>query len=120
MSYDICLTDPVTREPLKVDVPHFMQGGTYAINGTTAMWLNITYNYSPIFRKPEVLGQEGLRSIYGMSGAKSIPMLEKAIAALGDDVNSDYWYPSEGNAKKALCQLLALAQMRPDGIWDGD
>ena len=28
--------------------------------------------------------------------------------------------PTEGNAKKALAQLLAFTQMRPDGIWNGD
>ena len=24
---------------------------------------------------------------------------------------------TEGNAKRALCGLLAFAQMRPDGVW---
>lgn len=48
-------------------------------------------------------------------------MLEKAISALGDDVDdSDYWHATEGNAKRALYGLLALAKMRPDGVWDGD
>ena len=47
--------------------------------------------------------------------------LEKAIAALGDDVDdSDYWNATEGNAKRALYGLLAFAKMRPDGVWDGD
>nr|DAE13757.1 MAG TPA: hypothetical protein [Siphoviridae sp. ctQqU1] len=45
----------------------------------------------------------------------------KAISALGDDVDdSDYWRATEGNAKRALCGLLAFAKMRPDGVWDGD
>ena len=39
---------------------------------------------------------------------------------LGDDVSSNYWEPTEGNAKAALLKLIALAEMRPDGIWDGD
>lgn len=26
----------------------------------------------------------------------------------------------EGNAKRALLQLLTMARMRPDGVWDGD
>jgi hypothetical protein len=55
-----------------------------------------------------------------MTGADSIPILEKAIAQLGDDVDEDYWEPTEGNAKRALSQLLALAKMRPDGVWTGD
>lgn len=31
-----------------------------------------------------------------------------------------YWEATEGNAKRALLQLLAMARMRPDGVWDGD
>lgn len=30
------------------------------------------------------------------------------------------WEPTEGNAKRALLQLLAMARMRPDGVWNGD
>lgn len=118
MSYDISLTDPVTHEILHIEVPHQMRGGTYAIGGTTEMWLNVTYNYGAHYRR--VMGAEGIRAIYGMTGAESIPVLKSAIGALGDDVDEDYWEPTEGNAKSALCKLLALAQMRPDGVWDGD
>lgn len=49
-----------------------------------------------------------------------IQILENAINQLGDDVDPDYWEPTEGNAKRALLKLLAMAKMRPDGIWDGD
>lgn len=34
--------------------------------------------------------------------------------------NEDYWEPTAGNAIKPLYQLIAFAQMRPDGIWGGD
>lgn len=120
MSYDITLNDQVTKEVIQLDNPHFMAGGTYVAGGTTELWLNVTYNYGPIFRRPEVLGDDGIRTIYGMTGAESVPVLQKAIAALGDDIDQDYWNATDGNAKKPLCQLLAMAQMRPDGIWDGD
>lgn len=120
MSYDIELKDPVTKETLVLEHPHFIQGGTYALNGTTEMWLNITYNYSRFYYRPDVFGENGIRSLYGMTGAESIPVLKKAISALGDDVSPDYWEATEGNAKKPLCSLLAFAQMRPDGVWDGD
>ena len=56
----------------------------------------------------------------GMTGAESIPVLQNAIANLGDDTDQDYWKATDGNAKRSLCQLLAMAKMRPDGIWDGD
>jgi hypothetical protein len=120
MSYDIYLVDPVTREVLQIKEPHMMQGGVYQLGGTTEMWLNITYNYGRFYYQENVLGEKGVRTIYGMTGAESIPVLEKAIANLGNDVSKDYWEATEGNAKKALFQLLALAKMRPDGVWEGD
>ena len=54
------------------------------------------------------------------AGAPVRPLLDRAISMRGDDVDDDYWKPTEGNAKRALCQLRALAQMRPDGLWVGD
>lgn len=121
MSYDIYLCDNVTHKPLKADSTHFIAGGMRAMGGTKELWLNVTYNYGHFYYRPEVFGENGIRSIYGKTGAESIPMLEKAISALGDDVDdSDYWHATEGNAKRALYGLLAFAKMRPDGIWDGD
>ena len=92
MSYDIRLCDPVTHETLKTDVPHDMRGGTYAMGGTTGLWLNVTYNYGKHYYR--VLGDKGIRTIYGMTGAESIPVLEAAATK--------------------------LARLRPDGVWDGD
>ena len=118
MSYDISLLDPVTRDVLNADAPHQMIGGTYRPGGTAELWLNVTYNYAPHFRR--VLGDDGIRSIYGMTGAESIAVLEGAAARLADDASDDYWEATEGNAKRALFQLAAMARTRPDGVWDGD
>lgn len=119
MSYDISLRDPVTREVIELDEPHFMAGGTYCPGGTTELWLNVTYNYGEIYKR--AFGDErGIRSIYGLTGAESIPVLEAAAASLGDDVSERYWDATEGNAKRPLLQLAAMARMRPDGVWDGD
>ena len=118
MSYDISLCDPVTHETLLVDHPHQIRGGTYAMHGTQEAWLNITWNYGPHFRR--ILGEKGIRAIYGMTGAESIPVLKAAADQLSDDVADDYWEPTEGNAKRALFGLIALAQLRPDGVWEGD
>lgn len=118
MSYDIRLIHPVTQHALEADAPHQITGGTYAIGGTRELWLNITYNYSDILQR--VLGPKGIRTFYGLTGAQSLPLLEAAIAQLGDDVDDDYWQPTDGNAKTALCGLRAFAQLRPDGIWKGD
>lgn len=118
MSYDIELCDPVTREVIELDEPHQMRGGTYCVGGTTELHLNVTYNYGVFYYR--VMGEKGIRTIYGLSGAESIPILEAAISQLGNDVDPNYWEATEGNAKRPLYQLLAFAKMRPDGIWDGD
>lgn len=118
MGYDIHLRDPVTGNALEAESPHQVRGGTYAVGGTTKLWLSVTYNYWAHFRR--VFGEEGIRSIYGKTGAESIPMLQAAMAQLGDDVDPDYWKATEGNAKQSLAGLLAFAQLRPDGVWNGD
>jgi hypothetical protein len=118
MSYDIDLLDPVTKEVLQLDEKHQMTGGTYAIGGTKDASLNITYNYADFFYK--TLGDKGIRTIYGMTGADSIKILMDAANQLEDDVSDNYWDATEGNAKRALLHLIALAQLRPDGVWQGD
>lgn len=118
MSYDIDLLDPYTRDVIILDEKHQMKGGTFVDGGTRHASFNITWNYGDHFRK--ILGDQGIRIIYGMTGAESIPVLEKAISQLGDDVDVDYWKPTEGNAKKALYCLIKLARIRPDGLWNGD
>ena len=140
MSYDIYLRDRVTKETVHFDTPHQMTGGTYAVGGTTEAWLNVTYNYAQWYYKDGVFpnnGEDnsGIRSIYGLSGADSIPVLEHAIKVLEsmtedlsekeiqeykDGGASGYWTPTRANAIRPLYQLLAMAKMRPDAEWDGD
>lgn len=115
MSYDCYLVDPVTRKTLETKFNHEIIGGTFAVGGTRELWLNITANYYEYLEK--VL-DGGIPSLEGKTGAESIPLLERAISLLGDDVSENYWEATEGNTKKALCGLLALAQMRPDGVWE--
>lgn len=140
MSYDISLKDPVTKETIQFDAPHQMAGGIYALGGTAEARLNVTYNYAKWYYKDGVfptIGEEnkGIRTIYGMSGAESISVLENAIKTLEnmtEDLTAEeiqeyadggaggYWTPTMENAIKPLYQLLAMAKMRPDGVWDGD
>jgi hypothetical protein len=118
MSYDISLHDPRTKEILHAAQPHQLRGGTFVAGGTTALELNVTYNYATIFYR--VLGERGIRTIYGMTGAESVSVLEKAAAMLKDEKDEDYWKPTEGNAKAALAGLIELAKMALDGVWEGD
>lgn len=132
MSYDLGLKCPITNEWLVLDAPHMMCGGTYCLSGESRARVNITYNYAKIYEvvlTPREFKHDyarddgrlhGIRSIYGLTGAESIPILKEAIAKLKDDVTDRHWDATEGNAKASLLQCLALAQMRPDGVWDGD
>jgi hypothetical protein len=115
MSYDVSLLDPVTRKVIVLDQAHRMYGGTYVVGGTRCAELNITYNYHKHFSR--VL-DGGLNAIYGRMAAEVIPLLKEAASKLKDDVSENYWEPTEGNAKAALLQLLSLASLRPDGIFD--
>lgn len=118
MSHDIYLNEPDSKVTIEFKKKHDRAGGTHISDGTTMAWLNITYNYAVHFYAH--IGQKGIRTIYGLTGEESIPILEQAIKRLGDDVNDDYWKPTEGNAKRALIGLLSFAKERPDGIWSGD
>lgn len=121
MSYDIYLVDH-SGETIHFKHTHQCAGGTHVVGGTAKAWLNITYHYRPIFRSK--FGEEGIRSIYGLSPSESIPILTKAIDQLGDDIDQDYWTATEGNAKQSLIQLRLLAQAAVkegiDCVWKGD
>ena len=116
MSYDIHIVDADGKQLFANH--HQLRGGTYAVGGTNELWLNVTYNYSGHFRR--VLGEKGIRSIYGMRCADAIPILQAAAQRLQDDAVDDYWAAIEGNVKAALLDLAALGQLAPDGFFDGD
>lgn len=116
MSYDISLINPITTETIQADELHLFMGGTYAAGGTTELWLSVTYNYAHIFSR--ILGNGGIRKIHGMTGAQSIPVLKHAAAQLDGATSQNYWAATEGNAKAALLQLVELAALGPDGVWD--
>ena len=114
MSYDCYLKDPVTGETLRAKTEHFIRGGIYCLSGCNDLWLNVTFNYAPVIAKVMPCGIKGLD---GKTAVDTIPLLEQAVAKLGDKTNDDYWKATEGNVKRALNGLLAFAKMRPDGVW---
>ena len=124
MSYDIRIKRH-DGTAVQLRERHNCTGGTYALGGTREAWLNVTYNYSAIFHR--LLGEDGIRTIYGMNIKQARPVLESAIAKLGDaKPDADYWKACDGNAKKALQNLVALTDLAitdyPDDemLWDGD
>ncbi|WP_036612689.1 hypothetical protein [Oribacterium sp. P6A1] len=45
---------------------------------------------------------------------------EETEIDVNEGPNSDYWTDTAANAIKPLYQLLVFAELRPDGVWDGD
>ena len=95
-------------------------GGTYcADKDFHDAWINITYNYSDIFYN-HGLGiyykkeyPESIKYLEGKLASEVVKILTRVIPTLGDDVDDDYWKPTEGNAKKALINLLTIAVAVP-------
>ena len=45
---------------------------------------------------------------------------EEISYEISEGPNTNYWEATAANAMKPLFQLIAMAELRPDGIWDGD
>lgn len=144
MSYDINIVDPTTGETIETADPHHIAGGTYQVGGTTRLWLNITYNYSPFYYRAETLGAStaeseiiesgGMYSLEDLTIPEARERVLRAINALRDeDIDMDgnpyqpvetfdgdtlhatnYWAPTERNARRALKNLLAILLLAPD------
>lgn len=96
-----------------------MHMGNMQIGGETEAHINITYNYGPIFR--DVIDKDqSIRWLYGKKAKDTIEVLTKAITSLKNEFSENYWDCTEGNVKLALMNLLELALMYPEGIWEGD
>ena len=114
MSYDIDIVDRRNKEVITLDNPHYITGGTYQVGGTKELSMNITFNYSSFINKAL---KGGIKGLDGKPVADTIPEIEKAILSLKDDAVPDYWAKTEGNARKALINLLKLAKLAPEGEW---
>ena len=112
MSYDVYFCDPVSKEVIELDEPQFMRGGTYAVGGTKMLALNVTYNYYKNYAPHSF----SIKDLDGKTAVDAIPDLDRVIGLLGDETDSDYWKPVDGNAKRALIQLRTMAKMRPDAV----
>ena len=123
MSYDLYLRDPVTREKLEVPA-HMMYGcnikceeinGVLVPTSTTEAYLNITYNYSSFYEK--FLGGKGINDLDGKSVRETIPKMMEAACKMQGKTDADYWAKTEGNARKALLDLITLGLKALDGYW---
>lgn len=118
MSYDIYLECKDGGVAILPDGEKAPKGGTYNASGTNAAEFNITYNYAEIIS--DVMDGKSIRSLYGMTGEESIPILKGAIGKLDGEPGEDYWEPTPGNVKQSLMGLLSMAESCPKAIWRGD
>jgi hypothetical protein len=82
MSYDVSLDCACCGKSM--DVPRHEEGGTYLEGGNTQAELNITYNYSLYYYK-HLDAEQGLRWLYGKTGAACIDRLRAAGLAILED-----------------------------------
>lgn len=118
MSYDISIVDQ-TGNVCKSKIKHDVRGGTYAVEGTTELWLSVTFNYATIFN--ELFGDGGIKNFNGVSIKDSIPKLLEAAGKLESDdpIVNDYWKPTSGNVKKTLLCMVQLTTYAPeDALWE--
>lgn len=121
MSYWIELQ--VDGKMVELQQSHTLRGGTYALGGTTEATLNITYNYWKYFHK--VFGENGIRGLYGRNVADGITWLMGGLRQLEGVPDDNYWAATEGNAKKAIEDLitlggLVLGEGHFNAVWAGD
>lgn len=112
MSYSVTITDK-EGNVLHSNNPHGIEGGTYS-SESTELYLNITFNYRKHFVRDDVFGSDGIKSLNGLTVEEARPLISKAIFALDNDISSDYWEATEGNARLALLNLLGLTHLAPN------
>jgi hypothetical protein len=132
-TFKMSLVDPTTKRIPELEArcseewQYELRQWQYEIFFSRGKW----YYKEGVFPKGKDEYHDGIRSIYGLTGAESIPVLQNAIAVLSamDEEISEWEYrkyehfedlaPSRKNAIKPLYALLAGAQKWPDRIWQG-
>jgi len=110
VSYWVSLSYP---DGVLASVPPFSEGGTYALGGNDEATLNVTYNYSEVFK----LLDFRLKDLHEKQAADTVDILSGLVAKLGTHVYTDYWAPTPGNAGHALNVLLGWAVQHPQAVW---
>ena len=63
---------------------------------------------------------EAYDAIYRLANKDPFVTKEEYEYEVDEGNTEGYWEPTAAKAIRPLYQLLAMAQMRPDGVWDGD
>ena len=130
MGYSIDIVNKHTKRTVRIsdscfndiDISSFDDyGSTICIDGTDRLSTNITYNYAPFFKK--AFGENGIRSIYGISFNEAVHKLQHAerIFSSADEHDIkwviEYEDPTE-QEKKQFEQILQCKWERPSGYWE--
>jgi hypothetical protein len=130
MGYSIDIVNKHTKRTVRIgdscfneiDISSFDDyGSTICIDGTDTLSTNITYNYAPFFEK--VFGENGIRSIYGISFNEAVRKLQHAEQIFSSADKTDikwvlkYEEPTE-DEKKRIEQILHCKWERPSGYWE--
>lgn len=118
MSYDIYIFKRGSNSDdyLYLKSSHTLGGGTQAIGGTDRAWLNVTYNYAPVFKEC-FHNSNGIHFIEEQSVKETLPKLEEGAKYLEEKYpiteipTEDYWKPTPLNVKKAILNLITIAKL---------
>ncbi len=114
MSYDIDIIDREANEIVTLTNKHHLKGGTYPANGTNQLSFNITYNYSPNYAKHDF----SINDLNNKTIKETLATIRKVKNKLKGKPSDNYWEPSDGNAKKALQDLITMASFaKPKHVW---
>ena len=131
MSHDLKLVKGKAKKPVAIRVGGISQyGGTIAYNPETQrvcdveeVCFNVTYNYACILSLPDVLGDDGIRSLYGQPFETILDRLYRARDAIARtfagklDVDQlsgkvvtegDYWKATPRNVIKTLDHMILV------------
>lgn len=66
------------------------------------------------------LAEKAIEKCFWRNTEFETPICKGNLAPCQVEDVTDYWMNTAANALRPLYQLLAMAQLRPDGIWEGD
>jgi hypothetical protein len=109
MSYDVDIIDPHTKEVVSIEKKHDLRGGIFVVGGTRELTYNITYNYCVNY-------DACLFSIHDLNKKtikETMGKLKEVEYKLQGKPDDNYWKSSDGNAKKAVQDLITLSELAP-------
>ena len=109
-----------------VEVENHAEGCIVTVDGSTRADLNVTYNYSPLYRL--ACGHNLMKWLDGKKASDTQGLLNEVVLCLGSTADylredqskgnqAGYWTPTPGNAGYAAKILLDWATANPDAVW---